>query len=223
MDLIGIENEAEFFPAGTLSVSLQDELREITSLWSRDKDVDNPVKRLTNCAEHYLAWLRQIRNSNDDVRRKELRREATHALITALGYDYQRVSLHTALDGEPLVPVLSQVANVEGKDMAWLLEAPLEGHQDEATDPLGANFEKDQFLEDEQELAETERPIEDILADGIFGLRKNPRYVLVFGLSQIILVDQHKWPARSVLRCNGLLDFSRGPCSPTRCAHCRPD
>jgi hypothetical protein len=200
MDLIGIENEAEFFPAGTLSDSLQDELREITSRWSRGKDVDNPVKRLTNCTEPYLASLRQIRNSNDDVRRKELRREATHALITALGYDYQRVSLHTALDGEPLVPVLSQVANVEGKVMAWLLEAPLEGLQDEATDPLGANFEIDQFLEDEQELAETERAIEDILADGVFSLRKSPRYVLVFGLSQIILVDQHKWPARCVLR-----------------------
>ena len=63
MDLTGIENEAEFFPAGTLSDSLQDELREITSRWSRVGDGVDPVDRLTRCAEPYLTALRQIRNS----------------------------------------------------------------------------------------------------------------------------------------------------------------
>src|SRR5205809_7037087 len=108
MDLIGIENEAEFFPAGTLSDSFQDELREITSRWSRSGDGVNPVDRLMRCCEPYLTALRQIRNTTDGARRVEIRREATHMLITALGYNYQRVSLHTALDGETLVPVLAR-------------------------------------------------------------------------------------------------------------------
>jgi hypothetical protein len=81
-----------------------------------------------------------------------------------------------------------------------ILEAPLEGPEDEASDPLGASFERDQFLEPDREHAETGRAIEEILGDGIFDLRNGPRHVLVFGLSQIILVDRHKWPARSVLR-----------------------
>ena len=46
MDLIGIENEAEFFPAGALSGSLQDELRDITSRWSKAADGQDPVGRL---------------------------------------------------------------------------------------------------------------------------------------------------------------------------------
>src|ERR1700681_4004387 len=100
MDLIGIENEAEFFPAGTLTDSLLDELREITSRWSRAGDGVNPVDRLARCCEPYLAALPQIRNAADGARRAEFHREATHALITALGYDYRRLSLHTALDGE---------------------------------------------------------------------------------------------------------------------------
>ena len=62
MDLIGIENEAEFFPAGTLSDSFQDELREITSRWSRSGDGVNPVDRLMRCSEPYLTALRQIRD-----------------------------------------------------------------------------------------------------------------------------------------------------------------
>lgn len=209
MDLTGIENEAEFFPAGTLSDSLQDELQEITSRWSRNKGVDDPVKRLSECGEQYLSALKQIRNSKDHDLRLELRRDLTHNLITALGYDYHRLSLTIALDGDPLVPALSRVADSEGKDVAWLLEAPLEGKEDEATDPLGSSFQKEQFLDDEQEYAETERAIEELLGDGVFGLRNSPRHVLVFGLSQIILVDSHKWPARSVLRFDLQEIFSR--------------
>jgi hypothetical protein len=182
MDLTGIENEAEFFPAGTLSDALQDELQEITARWSRNKAVENPVKRLSDCGEQYLSALKNIRNSKDHDLRSELRKDLTHNLITALGYEYQRLSLTIALDGEPLVPALSRVANSEGKDIAWLLEAPLEGKEDEATDPLGASFQKEQFSDDEQEYAETERAIEELLGDGVFGLRNSPRHVLVFGL-----------------------------------------
>ena len=210
MDLIGIENEAEFFPAGTLSDSLQDELTDITSRWSRSRaEEGDPVGRLTRCAEPYLNLVRQIRNTSDSGRRTELRREASHLLITSLGYEYRPVSLHMALEGEPLAPVISQVADVEGRDKAWLIEAPLQGAEDEDADPLAAIFDPNQFLEDEREFAETGRAIEEILADGIFGLRNSPRYVLIFGLTQIVLVDRHKWPARSVLRFDLQEIFSR--------------
>ena len=209
MDLSGIENEAEFFPAGTLSDSLQDELREVTSRWSRLESKANPIERLTRCAEPYLTALKQIRNAKDIQRRAEIRREVTHTLITSLGYDYKRTSLHTALEGEPVVPALSLVADVNGRDVAWLIEAPLEGPDDETTDPLGTSFESDQFPEEDREFAETSLAIEEILGDGIFGLRNSPRHVLVFGLSQIVLIDRHKWPARSVLRFDLQEIFSR--------------
>ncbi|MEZ5897893.1 MAG: N-6 DNA methylase [Hyphomicrobiaceae bacterium] len=200
MDLTGIENEAEFFPAGALSASLQEELREIAARWLRKDDEVSPIERLSRCADSYLALLRQIRNTKDDARRIELRTEATHALVTALGYEYKRLRKQTAMDGDTLVPCLSVVADEEGRDAAWLLEAPLEGASDEASDPLGGCFEPDQFPEDEREFAETSHAIEEVLGDGIFGLRNAPRYVLVMALSQLVLIDRHKWPARSVLR-----------------------
>ncbi len=34
MDLIGIDNEAEFFPSGTLSDVLKEELQDITARWA---------------------------------------------------------------------------------------------------------------------------------------------------------------------------------------------
>jgi len=200
MDLIGIENEAEFFPAGALSDALEDELRQITSQWLKGSASDNPSQRLALCAEPYLLAVRQIRNTPDRQRRQELRQQATHSLITALGFEYSRSSRTTALEGETLVPLLARATNEEGRDIVWILEAPLEGAEDEASDPLGASFDRDQFFEPDQEHAETNRAIEEILGDGIFDLKNGPRHVLVFGLSQVVLVDRHKWPARSVLR-----------------------
>jgi hypothetical protein len=209
MDLSGIQNEAEFFPAGTLSDALQDELREITARWSKSAELDNPLDRLSRTAAPYLTILRQVRNSHDRERRADLRRTATHQIVSALGYDYHRSALPTALDDEPLVPILGHVADVEGRDVVWLLEAPLEGPGDEASDPLGASFTKEQFPEDERDFAETKHAIEEVLGDGIFGLRNGPRYVLIFALSQIVLVDRHKWPMRSVLRFDLQDIFSR--------------
>ena len=174
MDLSGIENEAEFFPAGTLSDALQDELREITARWANASLLENPAARLTRSAESYLAALVQIRNSKDRERRAELRRNATYGLVTALGYDYHKMALPTALHDAPLVPLLARVADADGRDLMWLLEAPLEGADDESSDPLGGNFSVDQFAADEREFAETERAIEEILGDGIFGLRDAP-------------------------------------------------
>ena len=200
MDLIGIENEAEFFPAGALSDALEDELRQITSQWSKGIATENPSQRLTLCAEPYLLSVRQVRNTDDRNRRWELRKQATYSLITALGYEYSRLSLPIAIEGQPLVPLLARVTDAEGRDFVWILEAPLEGHGDEASDPLGVSFELNQFLEPEQEHAETDKAIEELLGDGVFDLRNGPRHVLIVGLSQIVLVDRHKWPARSVLR-----------------------
>jgi hypothetical protein len=209
MDLVGIENEAEFFPAGALSDSLQGELREITSRWNKTPDDENPVVRLAKCCEPALAELRRIRNATDSTNRIEWRRRLTYSLVTALGYDVDRRSLQTALEGETFIPSLARAFDAEGRDVAWLIEAPFENAKDESADPLSLNFQPGQFLEDEREFAETERAIEDILAEGIFGLRHPPRLVLVFGLSQLVLIDRHKWPARSVLRFDLQEIFSR--------------
>ena len=51
-----------------------------------------------------------------------------------------------------------------------------------------------------REAALLDRSIESILAEGVFELSDGPRHVLVLGLSQIVLIDKRKWPARSALR-----------------------
>ncbi len=200
MDLIGIDNEAEFFPSGTLSDVLKEELQDITGRWAGLDRTAHPVERLARVAGPTVEALRQVRNSSDPLRRAELVRDAHHAVLLALGYAWRREGAFTALDGAPVIPLVSRAADGSGRDALWVIEAPILALEDEASDPLGACFIADQLPPDLREAALLDRSIESILAEGVFELSDGPRHVMVLGLSQIVLIDKRKWPARSALR-----------------------
>ena len=200
MDLIGVENEAEFFPSGTLSDVLKEELSDITARWSGLEKAVHPVERLSRVTTPTIEALRRFRNSSDANRRSELVRNAHHALLKALGYTWKREGAYTALSGAPVMPVISRVADTAGRDALWIIDAPIPDAKDEAADPLGMCFTSDQFPVDSGEGALLDQTIESVLAEGVFELPDGPRHVLILGLSQIVLIDKRKWPARSVLR-----------------------
>ena len=209
MDLTGIENEAEFFPAGTLSDVLEVELQDITGRWSRELEGANPVTRLSGSADTYLRLYRQLLNTTDKNLRNELYSQSVALVSTALGYDVKRSSETLALDAGSLVRVMNKTFDADGKLALWIIETPAPAAGEEQADPLGQAFDREQFDSDEQEHAELKKTIEELLADGIFGLPDAPRYVLVAGACQWVLVDQRKWPARSVLRFDLQEIFSR--------------
>ena len=174
MDLIGIENEAEFFPSGTLSDVLKEELSDITARWAGLEKSAHPIERLSRVATSTIEALRQIRNSSDADRRTELTREMHHALLGALGYAWKREAAFTALAGAPVIPLISRVADASGRDALWIIDAPLQHAEDEAADPLGACFAPDQFPADAGEVALLDRTIESVLAEGVFELADGP-------------------------------------------------
>ena len=200
MDLIGIENEAEFFPAGTLSDVLKEELSDITAQWAGREKGQHPVERLSRVAAPTIDALRQIRSRSGRGRASELVQDAHHRVLTGLGYEWKRETPFTALSEAPVVPLISRVAGADGRDALWIIQAPTQDLEDEAADPLGLCFTRSQFPEDMADEALLDRTIDSILAEGVFELPDGPRHVLVMGLSQIVLIDKRKWPARSVLR-----------------------
>ncbi len=200
MDLIGIENEAEFFPAGTLSDVLKEELQDITSRWSGLDKSAHPIERLSRISAQTIDALRQSRNTADRARQTEIMREVHHALVSSLGYTWKTEIVSTALSENPVIPIVSRVADASGRDALWVFEAPNSDADDKATDPLSICFQAEQFPAEMLEGALLDKAIEEFLADGVFELPNSPHHILVLGFSQIILIDKRKWPARSVLR-----------------------
>lgn len=209
MDLAGIENEAEFFPAGTLSDVLKAELQDITNRWSKALDGTNPLMRLTSAVDAYTRTYRQLLNTSDKSVRTELYTELNSLAANALGYKVKRACETLALESGSLVKVLNKTFDADGKPALWVLETPAPAKGEEQADPLSQTFDEEQFAADDAEYAETDLTVEELLADGIFDLADAPRYVLVAGASQWVLVDQRKWPARSVLRFDLQEIFSR--------------
>ncbi len=209
MELIGIENEAEFFPSGTLSDVLKDELADITARWSGLQKEEHPVDRLQSVSGATLDAYRQIRASSEKSKRFSLTQDTRFKVLEALGYEWKREAVPTGLEGQPLVPLLGRVSGSDGKDALWIIEAPVPSNEDEASDPLDAKFSKDQFAEEDRDAALLDRTIGECLAKGVFELPDAPRNILIVGLSQLVLVDSRKWPARSVLRFNLQEIFAR--------------
>lgn len=101
MDLIGIENEAEFLPSGTLSDVLKEYLLDVNARWSGLDKEAHPVERLASIAAPTVEALRQVRNASDAGRRQEVARKAHHDLLGALGYSWKREAVATALNRSP--------------------------------------------------------------------------------------------------------------------------
>ena len=132
-------------PSGTLSDVLKDELQDITSRRAGLGKGAHPVERLARVAAPTIEALRQVRNTSDRKRQAELTQDAHHALLSALGYAWKRETALTALNGNPVIPLVGRVADASGRDALWILEAPIVDVDDEAADPLGAMFIKEQF------------------------------------------------------------------------------
>ena len=208
MDLTGIENEAEFFPAGTLSEVLATELTDITAQWSKLERSDHPVERIASSADRVLSLLSQLRNTTDRTTRSELHQQIGVLVAQSLGYVVKRDAISSAHDDGGVISVINQTFDGDGRCQLWVIDTPVAGAGEEDADPLGIAFADEQFdgdvANDLNDMA-----IEELIAEGVFEQADAPRYLLIAGTSQWVLVDSRKWPARSVLRFNLQEIFSR--------------
>lgn len=209
MDFAGIVNENEFFPSGTLSDVLKEEIADSVSRW---RDLDNsvhPVERLGHVAVSMVKIFRQIQNESERERKIELIRDARYSIITSLGYTPESRAEQLEIGDVSAIPIAGRATDVSGRDVLWIIETSIDHLEDEAVDPLSGCPDHDQHQIDVEADGSNENTIEKLLSDGVFELPNGPTYVLVIGLSQIVLIDKRKWSARSLLRFDMREIFSR--------------
>ncbi|MDR3749020.1 MAG: hypothetical protein P4M04_12840 [Acidobacteriota bacterium] len=118
-----------------------------------------------------------IERESDPVERQALRQKWFADFFGALGY--QLVPEIVELEGGTLLTVAGQIARPNGQPELWILEA-LNGSEDE--DPLAAQ--------------------EELLTKQVFAAAEPPRWVLLYGAKQLLLIDRTKWPSKRFLRFN---------------------
>lgn len=208
-ELLGIDNENEFYPAAFLTDALEDELKAALTRW-REAAPDasaTPDARLSATRAGYLSALDRVRTASSAGEAFGIWRRSAADLVAALGYAVQREAVVTQ-DGL-LAPLIARCANRDGRDQVWIIEAPMPAKDEADSDPLTQVFAAEQFEDADRAQALLDTPIETVLTDAIFAMDAPPRYVIVAGLNQLVLVDRAKWARRSVLRFELLEIFKR--------------
>ena len=207
---IGITNENEFYGHHYLAEVFKGDIRTLIESWQAAEeaaavDKANEEVRLASRApwkklgglggKWFAALVAHGRLRNDDERLQSHR--ALHApLLEALGY-----KLHPEIielqKGMPL-PVWAAYGEAYKTPQLLVVSAYQPGREEEET--LDHQLTAAHYGGVEVPNALKKLTWLEILSDALFGVDKPPRYIILVGFKEWLLLDRYKWPNNRLLR-----------------------
>jgi hypothetical protein len=200
IDLTGISNDNEFYTHHYLSAILEQDLKDVFKKW-RDRDaqekVQPPFTRLRALQKSYFTMRSRVERERTASARLELQRAFVAELLEVLGYPYQPTT--KTLDEGAELPILGELTKPNGAPELWILEVLDDAGED--SDPLALSLVVEQFPDgvepDKALLAST---LDEVITRQVLGRSEPPRWVLLIGGSQVLLLDRSKWNQKRLLR-----------------------
>ena len=203
MLLTGIINENEFYSHHYLDAILQNDLKDVVKRWNElaeETGDKSPPKAIASLKTDYFKTRSQISQEKDILERLSLQREWFSRFFSILGYEYQPTE--KVLDDDEIIPIVAEVNKSNGQPLLWIIEAISD--TEEAVDVLSLSLNEVQFSSDElssqpnSELLSID--FEDLISDYIFAQDDPPRWIILAGIHQVVLLDRFKWNASRLLR-----------------------
>ena len=200
IDLTGIINENEFYTHHYLSAILENDLKDVFGKWEEQKkehDIRQPYAELRGLAADYFKTADQQAKSRQPEERFKLENEFISRLWASLKYPFEPQIKE--LDGGHLVPISGEVTKQSGAPELWLMNAFNPDGDD--SDPLELTLTDLQYGQSQfPENALSGLTWVDVVSRMVFGLSEPPRWVILWNLTQIILLDRTKWNQKRYLR-----------------------
>ncbi|MEA4615866.1 class I SAM-dependent DNA methyltransferase [Klebsiella pneumoniae] len=224
MALVGINNENEFYSNHYLGEVFTSDIRDVLEPWieqenaareaeraarEQGKEVEAgyraPWNQLNSRATEFFRKLTDHEKQRQIPQRLADQRTRWQPLLKALGYE---LNPHIQmLDDDTPLPVLARYNSTDGSPWLWIVEAH---DQEEGTlDPLALSLLTAQFPADTdkhkrdslRKKANGEyRSWQDLLSTVVFTQNEPPRFVLLLGNRQLLLLDRTKWAQNRLLR-----------------------
>lgn len=197
----GIANENEFYSHHYLAEVFKGDIKARLEAWEATESEHHsedafraPYKRLQAWAQKWFSLRGQVARGHDEVERWQLFTQLQAGLLQAFGYTAppKAPAVHELVPGLPVplwqlqLPRLAIVpAYQPGAENEDLLDHRLESLHlgGQAVPPA---MQRETWAE--------------LLSDAVFGAEQPPRYVLLLGLDQWLLLDRYKWPNNRALR-----------------------
>lgn len=197
----GIANENEFYSHHYLSEVFKGDIKDRLAAWDAeeaqhpgDEAHRAPAKRLQGWAQRWFSLRNQVQRGKDENERWHSFVQMQTGLLQALGYAQppRSSTLHEFSTGlpVPLWHLQSQRLAIIPAYQPSREEDDLLDHELTAfhygAEPLPPQIKGQSWAE--------------LLSDAAFGGEQPPRYVLLLGLDEWLLLDRYKWPNNRALR-----------------------
>ncbi|WP_285163554.1 Eco57I restriction-modification methylase domain-containing protein [Shewanella goraebulensis] len=229
MALVGITNENDFYSHHYLSELFVNDLKDVLEKWQTaetetreaerlekdrggnpSKGYRAPITRLNSFSGEYFRLLNQHRKETSRTKRLLNQRARWEPIFAALGYqsiqgDVLNPTKVLIENGE--LPVLAAYEDSQGAPLLWIVEAHDLSNED-CADPLSLPLHADQLNQIDEEhrkaLTKNAQGVEltwqEILSKKVFNAEEPPRWVILLGNRQCLLLDRTKWAQNRLLR-----------------------
>ena len=223
MALVGIINENEFYSNHYLDEVFGSDIRSVLEPWqaqeqaARDQEraakeqgktvapgYRAPWNQLGSLASGYFRQLSEQEKQRDIAQRLSDQRARQATVLSALGY--QLAPTLQPLDEGCSLPLLASYESADGSPWLWIAEA---FDSEEEGDPLAQALHALQLPADtdpkqSQLLRHNSRgeprSWQELLSSVVFTQAEPPRFVLLLGSRQLLLLDRTKWAQNRLLR-----------------------
>ncbi|MDP1572982.1 MAG: hypothetical protein Q8M09_02650 [Pseudomonadota bacterium] len=196
----GIANENEFYSHHYLSEVFKGDIKARLEGWDaaeaahpNEEAHRSPNKRLQGWAQKWFSQRGQIQRAKDDAERWQVFTRIQTGLLQALGYPAP-APLPTPTELAAGLPIPLWLT------LPRLVVIPAYQPGAENEDLLDHKLASLHFGGDTVPPALHGETWADLLSDAVFGADHPPRYVLLVGLDQWLLLDRYKWPNNRALR-----------------------
>jgi hypothetical protein len=210
----GIANENEFYGHHYLAEVFKGDIRALIETWQATEDAaaqaiaagtaseDSraetraPFKRLSGLGGKWFAGLANHGRLNEDAERLQSHRQLHVPLLEALGYKLKPQQIE--LQGGMPVPVWAAYGEPHQAPQLLIVPAYQPGREEE--DPLDHHLTAAHYDGQEVPAAFKKLTWLEIISEALFGTDQPPRYVILVGFKEWLLLDRYKWPNNRLLR-----------------------
>ena len=204
---VGITNENEFYGHHYLAEVFQGDIKILIEQWNAAEEAAAtpeekaaaraPHRRLGGLGGKWFAAISALARLKDPAERLRAHAALHQPLLEALGYrlNPRQIELHAGMP----VPAWSVLGD-EGQAPRLLFIPAFDPDADEEADVLEHHLTSVHYDGLPVPAALAQSTWSDILSDALFGADHPPRYIIVAGLSEWLLLDRYKWPNNRLLR-----------------------
>ncbi|VXC99877.1 N-6 DNA methylase [Pseudomonas sp. 9AZ] len=197
---VGIANENEFYSHHYLAEVFKDDIGEQLKQWQAAEDADAerkaPPHLLRSAARSWFVARAQLRSLREPQATWQAYSKLHRELFSALGYQPSPAQWE-GVTGLP-VPVWQVIR--DSQHAAKLLVIPAFNPDQRDEDPLEHSLKPLHYQGIPVPKALAGLSMAEMISEAVFAAEQPPRFVLLIGLDQWLLLDRFKWPNNRVLR-----------------------